>query len=286
MDCCQIRHGIPEGIIPVSIQIAGTHFRFDHIPKWFLFWRFLLFLTMTWITAFSLWTYDEGEMQYYPIYLTFWTQTLCLITCLIRFISTLCINMKCCCNQLAIDRMYKIQSILSRTCLPMITLVMINYWVFVSDGWPWSKGHTLSTYQVHGINALLMWCDYLLSAERMYYRSAIWSIVFGSIYEGWTLIFEFVRIDAYYESALNHNQNTNNGGYPYVYEVTDWSDNWKLALTVYFISISGLLVVTALAACSKNMILRKRFKSMDGVHTKPELLEPRSSSQVNRSVII
>eukprot|EP00483_Globobulimina_turgida_P012655 UN12678 len=93
-----------------------------------------------------------------------------------------------------------------------MTLVLINYWIFVYSG----PGHfstqldAISSYQKHGFAVLVVWIDFLLSAEKMYYKSVFWSVLFGTIYTIWTIIFEiFIH--------------KTKDGDTYIYPAYDWS---------------------------------------------------------------
>ena len=222
----------------------------------------MLLAICIWISAFSVWIYDNEynhNLKYYALYLSFWTQTLCLITALFRFLSTVSIkyvgdSAKC------IERIFVIQSILGRTSLPMVTLVMVNYWTFMKwthDQWPWTKTYPLNDYQVHGINCIVMWMDHLLSAELIFVRSSIWSFVLTLIYLGWNLIFEFVAIDTYIDHGDDVNTDAN--GHSFIYESTDWSNGWVVPFKVYIASVVSLALYTTFAAWIKNLILNLRM---------------------------
>merc|ERR1712083_167399 len=105
--------------------------------------------------------------------------------------------------------------------------------------------------QMHGGNCLLMWIDYLLSAEIIYCRSAIWPVLFMGIYMIWCIIFEF---------TIGENEK----GDPYIYAVWDWSEGVKGPLIYSAFGFLTLVVFTLIAACSKNLILRRAKRALTG----------------------
>ena len=163
---CAFCKSVP--LIPKQAQISSTHYGVrGSIPCWFKLWRLFLLALMTWISALSLHLYNkEDKLKYYGIYLTFWVQTMCLITCIFRFFST-AFDMFC--GSSCIKCVYPIQSVLTRATLPAVTLVMVNYWTMEFEGF--GTLNKVSTIQIHGVNALFMWIDYLLSLELIHYRS-------------------------------------------------------------------------------------------------------------------
>ena len=130
---------------------------------------------------------------------------------------------------------------------------MFNYWAFEFTGEFSSAIKELNSLQVHVVNCVITWIDYLLSAEAVYYKSAIWSILFGTVFNIWIIIFE---------AAGWENEN----GEPYIYRVSDWSEGWEGPLTIYFISAALLCIFTTLAACIKGFMYKrveKRIGDMD-----------------------
>ena len=248
LSCCA-----PGFEVPPLLQIAGTHWRADIIPSWFLVYRFIIFVLMLWITSITMYR-NQDELQWWFIELTTWNQILCQITVIVRLVSTAMIRSR---YEMAPDhlfddlqsltssqrRLYHFQSILSRTALPMATLVTVNYWLFVYD--PSSEYEflkNLNRIQLHGINAFLMLMDYLLSAEIMGFRSIIWPILFGTLYTIWSVIFEFTI-------------KVNGAGDSYIYSTMDWSEEWETPLILYGLSVVVVSVITLLASCLKNCIL-------------------------------
>ena len=120
----------------------------------------------------------------------------------------------------------------------------------------------MNRIQTHGVNAVLMWIDYLLSAERIYYRSALLPILFSSLYAIWTVVFEF---------TIGQSPN----GDPYIYEPVDWRSGWKAPLQFYGIGLVALVVVTWTAAFIKNFTL----KAMERMR---EVQSPSTGSVVKR----
>ena len=95
---------------------------------------------------------------------------------------------------------------------------------------------------MHGVSLGIIWIDFLISAERMYYKSFIWGILLGTLFTIWTLFFEFFI-------------NENEYGDPWLYEVYNWSEGWQEPLMYYFISLGCLIVFTVIAAFIKNLVL-------------------------------
>lgn len=100
----------------------------------------------------------------------------------------------------------------------------------------------INKIQMHGVSCAIIWIDFLISAERMYYKSFIWGILLGTLYTIWSLFFEFF---------INENEN----GDPWLYETYNWSEGWQEPLMMYFISLGAIIVVTVIAAFIKNLIL-------------------------------
>ena len=121
---------------------------------------------------------------------------------------------------------------------------MFNYWAFEFTGEFSSAIEGFNSLQVHVVNCVITWIDYLLSAEAVYYKSAIWSILFGTVFNIWIIIFE---------AAGWENEN----GEPYIYRVSDWSEGWEGPLTIYFISALLLCIWSSLAACIKDLTYKR-----------------------------
>ena len=68
----------------------------------------------------------------------------------------------------------------------------------------------------------------------------------------WCIIFEF---------TIEENEN----GDPYIYSISDWSEGVKKPLMFYTFSIVMTVVFTWIAACSKNLILRRAKRDMAGL---------------------
>ena len=247
--------------IPKRFQIAGTYYRSDgSIPWWFALWRVFLLVAMLWISGQSIGLfYREGEIQYYPIYLTFWTQTLCLITCVFRFLSTCS---PCLCD-ICFNKTYRIQTILTRTSLVMVTMVTINYWLFLFDGLSPKTSAAITQIQVHGVNFALMWIDYSISYERVHYRSIVWPMIFSVTYLLWNVIFEFIPISGLVEEGGK--VNTNHKGHPYIYKQTDFSEGWEGPLSYVGCCFLAIVLITAFAAFIKNKILNRRGIQFTGI---------------------
>jgi len=194
----------PSFEVPPLIQMAGTHCGSDSAPSSLLMFRCTALVVMLWITALSIYQ-KHNEMEYYLIWLTNWTQLLCLVTATVRVVSSAKIRW---CHSATDDddpfgdlesrsrslrTLYTVQSILTPTALPVATVVALMYWTAGIDTFS-SHDRTLKNinkFQVHGINALLMWMDYLISAELIRFRSVLKPFMFWTIYSAWNIAFEF-----------------------------------------------------------------------------------------------
>ena len=218
-----------------------------------------MLIVMVWISALSI--YEEDEIEYYLIWFTNWSQLLCIITVVVRVISTGIIMFR---DDMTpeilrtdleslrslsplLRRLYTVQSILSQTALSMTSGAAIAYWVAQNSTYSSHdpKLKNVNKFQVHGVNALYMWIDYLISAERVECKSIIWSLTFWTLYTIWNIIFEFTIKEV----------PDDDGPQKYIYEVTDWSAGVQKPLMMYVVGLIALCVVTILAVCVKNMIL-------------------------------
>ena len=119
-----------------------------------------------------------------------------------------------------------------------------SYWIFVHTGFAGlASKWVFSIVSTHGISWMLIYIDFLLSAERMYYKSVFWPVLLGILFTFWTLIFEAAGWK-------------NEAGQPYVYSSYDWSAS-AMPLVFFFLSIVFLTAFSALATFIKNMILMK-----------------------------
>ena len=212
--------------------------------------------------------------------MTNWTQLLCFITVTLRFATTVMIRSNGgVCEPMdslspSLRRLYTVQSILSRTALPTVTVVAFNYWAFVFDPSSGSMWTIINQVQTHGINCLLMWVDHVLSAETIFYRSAIWPILFAILNALWNILFEFTIKENEY-------------GDPYIYEVTDWSAGWEEPFMFASVGLITATVMTSLAVCTKNLIWWKqkdRFESTKKT-TESEMTPSAWSSTVNSDTV-
>ena len=99
----------------------------------------------------------------------------------------------------------------------------------------------INSLQIHAGNTLILWLDFLLSAERLYYKGCFWPILFGTIYTIWTVVFEL---------AIGFNEERD----PYLYSDYDWSDSMT-PIAYYLASAVTLTIFTILATFIKNIIL-------------------------------
>merc|ERR1712130_278592 len=91
------------------------------------------------------------------------------------------------------DRLWKLyisQSILLQSVLPTMSLVIIGHYTFGYKPPRRSTMEILESVQVHGLNLVFLWTDFLISAERMYYKACFWTVSLGTIYTFWAIIYE------------------------------------------------------------------------------------------------
>ena len=259
-NCCALSDGIE---IQPLIEIAGTWTSPNNpIPKWFICFRIFLTLCMISILAFNFAIYAiYDNIKFWFFYFTQWTNFLAMILMIIKCISTptiyniIRINPNQLINaQKKIWRLYVIHNILLQTVIPSITLVVVNYWLFVHDPEyddPETSTETTSEERnitfyssigVHGVSGLIVWIDFIISTEKMYYKSCIWSILFGTLFTIWTGVFAVLGLE-------NHN------GEKYIYEVFDWSQGYENPILFYFLSMGILIFVSIIAAFFKNLRL-------------------------------
>ena len=144
----------------------------------------------------------------------------------------------------AYDISYRHES--DRTCLFMSMLtkhvLLYSYWAFVySGGWD-SVAKGVSSVTVHGVGCLFIWIDFLLSAERFYYKATFWAVLFGTLFAIWSLIFTAAEL-------------TNEDGKPYIYSSFDWTSGAAKPVGYYFASVAILIIISVFAAFIKNIIL-------------------------------
>jgi len=241
--------------VPPLIEMAGTYFDAKQIPKWFVALRSTIMVLMLYILAMALYVKaDKGEIEWFLIWLTNWTLIVLVITVIVRFSSTIYVLTKIPTDRLsdpleeltpALRLLHHNQHVLMATGLSATSVVALNYWAFTYD--PSDKGTTiqqLHRVQVHGINALLMWVDYLLSAERMRWKSIMYPCLFGILYAIWSIIFDFTI-------------EVNEDGDHYIYSFLDWSEGVTEPLIFTLATVVLLSLFTALGVFTKNMILIK-----------------------------
>ena len=120
---------------------------------------------------------------------------------------------------------------------------MLNsYWFLIFDGFDNRITWTVSNVLMHGGGWICILIDFILSAERLYYKATIWPILCGIIYIFWGIIFEIAGWK-------------NDRGYQYIYSTMDWSEGVVTPLTISLVSIFAAAVLTALATFIKNLIL-------------------------------
>lgn len=224
------------------------------IPCWFVFLRFFVLLGLMWITGLSIYVGSkEHHLHWFHIELVHWTQTLCLLTAMVRFATTIAVKKRS--NKLnnsapsrltldfrGLSRSWKcvhtLQSKMQRIALPMVTMMVIDGWmirqiIFPMDGDIWEQLNVMGLYC---LSAVLMWVDYLLSAERIYYRSVLSPIFVLTLYTFWNATFVYVH-DGYVEE--------------------DDSSTLTPKFSNYCVRVLLLLTFSFLATCTKNAILRK-----------------------------
>ena len=89
-----------------------------------------------------------------------------------------------------------------------------------------------------------MWTDFLLSAERFYYKATFWPVLLGSIFTIWSLIFTYANM-------------TNEHGKPYIYSSYDWSSSTIKPIGFYFASVIILTIISIIAAFIKKEFDKK-----------------------------
>ena len=95
---------------------------------------------------------------------------------------------------------------------------------------------------MHGGGWIFILIDFMLSAERLYYKSTIWPVLLGTAFTVWTGIFAAAGLK-------------NDFGKPYVYAVYDWKTSVTGPLIIFLISVVILTMFTALWTFIKNLIL-------------------------------
>lgn len=253
--CC-----LPDFNIPPLLQISGTHFQANVIPSWFLAFRSIVLLAMLWITAFDIYICWD-VIEWYLIWLSQWTQLICLFTVSVRFISSTMIrfggdlskNIKWRLHDpfpslpRSLQNLYRVQSILTQTSLPMVSLVTLLYWMFIYDPSFCANNIwcTLDQVQIHGGNCLVMWLDHLLSAEGAQFKclAMILPISVGTLYTIWTLIFQYTLVEGPF-------------GHRYIYSIMDWSDGVKLPLLLWLESLAAGLIIICFGAFTKKLVLK------------------------------
>ena len=117
-----------------------------------------------------------------------------------------------------------------------------SYWLLVFDGYFESKSWALQSILIHGVSWILILIDFLLSAERFYYKATIWQFFYALVYVLWTLIFEAAGW-------------TNRSGDTFIYAESNWSEDFVVPMIVLLVSLLMLGILAALAAFIKNLIL-------------------------------
>eukprot|EP01084_Bolivina_argentea_P228695 386195_1 len=255
-DCCLCCHETPLHdivSIPPLIEMSGTWITTKPIPLCFLFIRFLFALVMIYITVlnFGYFIY-HGHTIYWIMYFAIWPQLLATILMIIKSISTYKVYKsiqsdaqseleKRIDNSHKLWKLYVIQSILLQTVLPIISMIVFNYFVFVYDGKFESTIDMIDSIQLHGVNCFILWFDFLFSMDRMYYKACLWPIVLWIIYTICTIIFALF---------INVNEKSDT----YLYSIFDWFESMKPI--IYCIStFFNVSVWVVLSTFIKNIIL-------------------------------
>eukprot|EP01083_Nonionella_stella_P159041 518394_1 len=242
--------------IPPLIEMSGTYIGSpgsDPIPAWFVVLRTFLTSLMIyiWLYRFTTWAV-RGHAGYFWIYWTQWIHTLLTISMILKNICTFTVNAKrrkdedYNLNQSlsSDDPMWKLyiwNSVVTQMSLPAAAMLTLNYFAFVCK-FKWSSPvRAMDSIQIHGGNFVIFWLNFYLSAERMHYKSFIWSGLLGTLYTIWTIIFEITI-------------NMNEEGDPYIYSTYDWSKSMT-PIIYYFLSWVILTAFTAIATFTKNLIL-------------------------------
>lgn len=215
------------------------------LPYDVIFWRLLLFMASVLLLVWSIGAHVYGindddiedklenpELKYWFIYLTHWGL---MAECLYFFaaLTTLLIavfvaneperkrteNLK----PWFMSLTYGLQS----TVLPFSFLVTLMYWVLV---FPTVHGSMRPlSMATHGGNFVLMFIDFILGQQPMFFSKILWPLGFATLYGIFSVIY-------YYNGGTTESGSRN------IYEAIDWSDPRGVA-TVY-----GVIYTTLIAA--------------------------------------
>merc|ERR1719242_27702 len=114
--------------------------------------------------------------------------------------------------------------------------VVIAFWGML---WKYADLNDPTTYQTHGIVAILVTMDYYLSYSRMGYKSTfVYLIGFCMLYAVWSIVYQLITRKA-------------------IYVVIDWIDH-PVAAVITVVSVSVLAQLTQLLLCwSKNKLITR-----------------------------
>eukprot|EP01083_Nonionella_stella_P035193 96140_1 len=246
--------------IPPLIAMSGTYIGSDPIPMWFIVLRTILSILMVYIFLFRFIEWSiEGNAGYFWIYFTMWTHVICTASMIMKTICTFEVNAKRhkdndynLSQSLSSDdpmwKLYIWNSILSQMSVPAVAMLSLNYFAFVCT-FRWSSAMSaVESIQIHGGNMILVWLDFYLSAERMYYKASVWPILLGTVYTIWTIIFELTL-------------NMNDQGDPYIYSTYDWSESME-PIIYYLLSAFIMTVFTFIATVTKNLIFIRNIETL------------------------
>eukprot|EP01083_Nonionella_stella_P054137 143012_1 len=262
-DCCTCCHENGETLnVPPLIETAGTWLSPQNpVNIYFLVVRIILMLFVLYCALFTFGFYASyGFAWAYFMYLTSWTVICTTALMILNVISTFIVYRMKMAGELSsetlytksilepeshIYRIYMIQRVLFQIMVPQNAMVVLLFWTLVFEPSVWN-GYPLpdkmSNIQLHGATCVALLIDYVISGQRLYYKSAIWAVLFVTVFTIWTIFFEFVIIENEY-------------GVPYLYAVYNWSESAVFPSIVYFGTVVGYIGLNSLFAFIKKLIL-------------------------------
>merc|ERR1712228_499199 len=130
--------------------------------------------------------------------------------------------------------------------LPVLTVVVFNYWTLVFDPNKTNlEGFTgFDTVNLHSITFVFVLLDFILSSERFYYKNALWTVTVGIAYGVWSIIFSAAGLKT-------------RSGNTYLYAELDWRGNTDVAFAAFvFTMILGFGFASMYAVCKRSILLK------------------------------
>jgi hypothetical protein len=222
------------------IILPGSTYR---CPYDIIAWRTLLFVSSLYLLLWSILDHAYGinddnieeplknpEVKYWFIYLTHWilmTETAYFFTALATLLAAVISqdperkrmqNAK----PWFMSLTFGLQSIV----LPFSFIITLMYWTLV---FPTVRGSMRPlSVMTHGGNFAVIFVDFVLGQQPMFFSKILWPLVFASVYGIFTLVY-------YYNGGTTESGSRN------IYEIIDWSDPRGVA-TVYGVIYSALIV--------------------------------------------